>query len=134
MKYLELGEVFKINVDNKMIYLKVESDGSHNGCDNCYFDKNDTLCSKIADCDYIDRDDDTNIIYKQINPIQIVYIVFVERLDKSIKRIGIYPTEEDAKKKVKELNRDYFNFVHYYEAEEYYPYGNITDIKEVKIN
>ena len=134
MEYLELGEVFKINVDNKMIYLKVEQDGSMSGCDNCYFYEHGNTCHKPTNCSYNDRNDDTNVIYKQINPIQIVYIVFVERLDKSIKRIGIYPTEEDAKKKVKELNRDYFNFVHYYEAEEYYPYGIINDIKEIKID
>lgn len=134
MKYLKLGEIFKINVNDNTVYLKVEPDGSQSGCDNCYFYENNNPCNKTTNCSYLDRDDDTNVIYKQINPIQIVYIVFVERLDKSIKRIGIYPTEEDAKKKVKELNRDYFNFVHYYEAEEYYPYGIITDIKEVKID
>ena len=134
MKYLELGEVFKINIDNKMIYLKVEPNSSAKYCNDCYFNQNGRCYNKTINCSFIDRNDNTSIIFKQINPIQIVYIVFVERLDKSIKRIGIYPTEEDAKKKVEELNRDYFNFVHYYEAEEYYPYGIINDIKEVKIN
>lgn len=133
MEYLELGEVFKVNVNNNTVYLKVEIDASIMFCENCYFSKNTQYCYKFA-CNEIDREDDINIIFKQTNPIQTVYIVFIERLDKSIKRIGIYPTEEDAKKKVEELNRDYFNFVHYYEAEEYYPYGIITDIKEVKIN
>lgn len=134
MKYLELGEVFKININNKMIYLKVEPDNSKYICEECYFELIGGCIEGKVSCHMFDRKDNTNVIYKQINPIQIVYIVFVERLDKSIKRIGIYPTEEDAKKKVKELNRDYFNFVHYYEAEEYYPYGIINDIKEVKIN
>ena len=134
MEYLKLGEVFKINVEDKTVYLKVEPDGSEGYCESCYFNKYLIDCIPDSNCNQIDRDDNINIIYKQVNPIQIVYIVFVEKLDKSIKRIGIYPTEEDAKKKVEELNRDYFNFVHYYEAEEYYPYGIITDIKEVKIN
>lgn len=134
MEHLELGEVFKINVEDKTVYLKVEPEGLTDGCNNCYFDENNKPCNKATNCVSINRKDNTSIIYKQINPIQIVYIVFVERLDKSIRRIGIYPTEEDAKKKVEELNRDYFNFVHYYEAEEYYPYGIISDIKEVKIN
>lgn len=134
MEYLELGEIFKININNKTVYLKVEPDGSKQYCNGCYFNQKGNNCPKESNCSDIDRNDDTSVIYKQINPIQIVYIVFVKKLDKSIKRIGIYPTEEDAKKKVEELNRDYFNFVHYYEAEEYYPYGIITDIKEVKIN
>lgn len=126
--------MFKINVNDKTVYLKVEQDGSQGYCTDCYFNKKSIYCEANSNCNYIYRDDDTNIIYKEVNPIQIVYIVFVERLDKSIKRIGIYPTEEDAKKKVEELNRDYFNFVHYYEAEDYYPYGIITDIKEVKLD
>lgn len=134
MEYLELGEVFKINIDNKMIYLKVEPDGSEYLCEECYFKLNGGCIEEKVACQMLDRKDSTNVIYKQVHPTQIVYIVFVERHDKSIKRVGIYPTEEDAKKKVEELNRDYFNFVHYYEAEEYYPYGIITDIKEVKIN
>lgn len=133
MEYLKLGEVFKINADDKTVYLKVEPDGSESYCKDCYFNTNTQYCHKFA-YSQIDREDDINIIYKQINPIQTVYIIFVERLDKSIKRIGIYPIEEDAKKKVEELNKCYFNFAHYYETEEYYPYGIITDIKEVKIN
>lgn len=132
MEYLELGEIFKVNVNDKTVYLKVESDGSKQYCNGCYFNKKDVNCV-AHNCSYIDRKDDINIIYKEINPTQIVYIVFVERFDKSIKRIGIYPTEEDAKKKVEKLDRDYPNFRHYYEAEEYYPYGIITDIKEVKL-
>lgn len=134
MEYLKLGEIFKINVEDKTVYLKVEPDGSEGYCEGCYFNKHLIDCIPDSNCNQIDRDDNINIIYKQVNPIQIVYIVFVKRLDKSIKRIGIYPTEEDAKKKVEELNRDYFNFVHYYEAEEYYPYGISNDIKEVKID
>lgn len=133
MKYLELGEVFKINVDNKIIYLKTEIDTSITPCKNCYFNTNPQYCDKFV-CSQIDREDDINIIFKQINPIQIVYIVFAERFDKFIKRIGIYPTEEDAKKTVEELNIYYRDFTHYYEAGEYYPYGIINDIKEVKIN
>ena len=134
MEYLELGEVFKINVDNKAVYLKVEIDNSEYLCEECYFELNGGCIEGKLSCHMLDRKDNINIIYKEINPIQIVYIVFGEKLNKTIKRIGIYPTEEDAKKKVEELNRNYFNFVHYYEAEEYYPYGIINDIKEVKIN
>lgn len=134
MEYLELGEIFKININNETVYLKVEPDGSKSGCDNCYLYQNNNSCGETTNCSYFDRNDDVSIIYKQVNPIQIVYIVFVERLDKSIKRIGIYPTEEDARKKVEELDKCYPNFKHYYESEEYYPYGIITDIKEVKIN
>lgn len=133
MKYLDLGEVFKINVDNKMIYLKTEIDTSITPCKNCYFNTNPQYCDKFV-CSLIDREDDINVIFKQINPIQIVYIVFAERFDKFIKRIGIYPTEEDAKKEVEELNIYYRDFAHYYEAEEYYPYGIINSIKEVKMN
>lgn len=134
MEYLKLGEIFKVNVNNKTVYLKVKPDISEYPCEKCYFELNNDCIEGITACHTLDRKDNINIIYEEVNPIQIVYIVFVERLDKSIKRIGIYPTEEDAKKKVEELNRYYINFAHYYEAEEYYPYGIITDIKEVKIN
>lgn len=134
MEYLKLGEVFKINVNNKMIYLKIEPNNSIGACDNCYFYENGKPCNKATNCDFIDKKYNTNIIFKQVNPIEIVYIVFSERFDKFIKRIGIYPTEEDAKKTVEELNRYYRDFAHYYEAIEYFPYGIITDIKEVKIN
>lgn len=134
MEYLKLGEVFKINVNDKTVYLKVESDGSQSYCKNCYFNQKRHNCPKESECSYIDRDDDTDIIYRQINPIQIVYIVFAEKLDKFTKRVCIYPTEEDAKKEVEELNKLYPGFNHYYEFIEYYPYGIINSIKEVKIN
>ena len=133
MKYLELGEVFKINVDHKIIYLKTEIDTSITPCKNCYFNTNPQYCDKFV-CSQIDREDDINVIFKQINPIQIVYIVFAERLDKFTKRVCIYPTEEDAKKEVEELNKLYPGFNHYYKFIEYYPYGIINSIKEVKIN
>lgn len=135
MEYLELGEVFKINIDNKMIYLKVEADNSEYICEECYFELNGG-CIELGKvlCSRNNRKDNTNVIYKQVNTIQIVFIVFIERLDKSIGRIGIYPTEENAKKKVEELNKHHFGFAHYYyEAEEYYPYGIINDIKEIKL-
>lgn len=134
MEYLELGEIFKININNKMIYLKVEADNSEYLCEKCYFElKGGCIEEKVA-CQMLDRKDNVNVVFKQINTMQIVYIVFIERLDKSIGRIGIYPTEEDAKKKVEELNKHHFGFAHYYyEAEEYYPYGIINDIKEIKL-
>ena len=44
MEYLELGEIFKVNVDNKIVYLKVEPDGSQDGCDNCYFYNSAAIC------------------------------------------------------------------------------------------
>ena len=133
MEYLELGEVFKINVDNKMIYLKVEPDGSQD-CINCYFDKKGNCTMKISNCSNIDREDNFHVIYKQINPIQDIYVVFGQKRDGTVKQCGAYPNEEDAKKKVEELNRYYFDYAHYYRTIQYYPYGIITDIKEVKID
>lgn len=133
MEYLELGELFKININDETVYLKVEPYSLPNDCENCYFYNDNKHCGKIFSCIGFDRTDDTNVIYKQVNPIQVVYIVFVERLDKSIKRIGIYPTEEDAKKEVEKLDKCYPNFKHYYESEEYFPYGIISDIKEIKL-
>jgi len=134
MEYLKLGEVFKINIDNKMIYLKVEPDGSQSGCDNCYFYENGNPCNKTTNCSFIDRDDDTNIIYRQVNPIQDIFVIFAQRRDGFVKECGAYPTEEDAKKKVEELNKNNIDFAHHYEKIQYYPYGIINDIKEVKIN
>lgn len=134
MEYLELGEVFKININDNTVYLKVEPDGSAKGCENCYFYENDNSCGKQANCSYFDRDDNTNIIYKQINPIQDIYVVFGQKRDGTVKQCGAYPNEEDAKKKVEELNKYYFDYAHYYRTIQYYPYGIINDIKEVKIN
>lgn len=132
MKYLELGEVFKINVDNKMIYLKVEPNNSQTNCDNCYFYENNISCNKVTNCSHFITD--VNIIYKQINPIQDIYVVFGTKIVGGIKQCGAYPNEKDAKKKVKELDKYYSDFTHYYEKIQYYPYGIITDIKEIKIN
>ena len=134
MEYLKLGEVFKINIDNKMVYLKVEPEGLTDGCNNCYFDENNKPCNKATNCVSINRKDNTSIIYKQINPIQDIFVIFGQRRDGFVKQCGAYPTEEDAKKKVEELNRYYFDFAHNYKKIQYYPYGIITDIKEVKIN
>lgn len=134
MEHLELGEVFKINVNDKTVYLKVEPDGSRTGCENCYFYENGNYCNKTTNCTDIDRDDDTNIIYKQINPIQDIFIILGEKQRNVIKQCGAYPNEEDAKKKVEELNKHYIDVAHHYEKVQYYPYGIITDIKEVKIN
>lgn len=134
MEYLKLGEVFKINVDNKMIYLKVELESLTERCDNCYFDENIKPCNKTTNCISINRQDNNDIIYKQVNPIQDIFVIFGKRRDGFVKQCGAYPTEEDAKKKVEELNRYYFDFAHHYEKIQYYPYGIISDIKEVKIN
>lgn len=133
MEYLELGEVFKVNIDNKMIYLKVEIDTSTMLCEDCYFRKNTLHCCKFK-CSQMDRKDDINIIFKQINPIQDIYVVFGQKRDGIVKQCGAYPNEEDAKKKVEELNRYYFDYGHYYRTIQYYPYGIITDIKEIKID
>lgn len=133
MKYLELGEVFKINIDNKMIYLKTEIDTSIILCKNCYFNGNQQYCGKFA-CNQMDREDNVSIVYKQINPIQDIFVVFGQKRDGTVKQCGAYPNEEDAKKKVGELNRYYFDYAHYYRTIQYYPYGIINDIKEVKIN
>ena len=134
MEYLELGEVFKINVNDKIVYLKVEPDGSIYGCDNCYFYENGNPCNKPNDCSHLDRNDNTNIIYKEINPIQDIYVVFGIEIDGATKQFGAYPNEKDARKKVEELDKYYSDFTHYYEKIQYYPYGIINDIKEVKIN
>lgn len=133
MEYLELGEVFKINVDNKTVYLKVESDGSQD-CTGCYFNKKGNNCTlKDSNCSYIEREDNFHVIYKQINPIKDIFIIFGQRIDGFVKQCGAYKTEEDAKKKVEELNRYYFDFAHHYEKIQYYPYGIINDIKEIKL-
>ena len=134
MEYLELGEVFKINVDNKMIYLKVEPDNSEHLCGECYFELIGGCIEKKVSCSKNNREDNINIIFKEINPIQNIFVVFGQKIDGVVKQCGAYPNEEDAKKKVEELNRYYFDFAHHYEKIQYYPYGIITDIKEVKIN
>lgn len=133
MEYLKLGEIFKINVNNKTVYLKVESYNVHSNCSDCYFNKPEYNCSKASNCHYLNRKDNTNIIYKEINPIQDIFVVFGQRRDGFVKQCGAYPTEEDAKKKVEELNRYYFDFAHHYEKIQYYPYGRINDIKEIKL-
>ena len=133
MKHLELGEVFKVNINNNTVYLKVEPDTSIMLCENCYFHTNPQYCDKFI-CSQIDREDDINVIFKQINPIEDIFVIFGQRRDGFVKQCGAYPTEEDAKKKVEELNRYYFDFAHHYEKIQYYPYGIINDIKEVKIN
>ena len=133
MEYLELGEVFKINVDTKMIYLKVKPNGSQD-CIECYFNKKGNNCTLTnSNCSSIEREDNFNVIYKQINPIQDIFVIFGQRRDGFVKQCGAYPNEEDAKKKVEELNRYYFDYHHYYRIIQYYPYGIITDIKEVII-
>ena len=35
---------------------------------------------------------------------------------------------------IEELNKHYIDVAHHYEKVQYYPYGIITDIKEVKID
>ena len=134
MEYLKLGEVFKINVNDKTVYLKVEPNDSREYCGNCYFNQKGNNCPKEANCNCLDRNDDIDIIYKQINPIQDIFVVFGIKIDGGTKQIGAYPTEKDARKIVAELNRYYSNFTHYYEKIQYYPYSIISDIKEVKIN
>lgn len=134
MKYLEIGEVFKINVNDKTVYLKVEPDGSQYYCTNCYFDTKGINCIPNSNCNNIEREDNFNVIYKQINPIQDIFVILGEKQRNVIKQCGAYPNEEDAKKKVEELNKHYIDVAHHYEKIQYYPYGIITDIKEVKID
>ena len=133
MEYLELGEVFKINVNDKTVYLKVEIDNSEYLCEECYFELNGGCIEGKLSCHMIDRKDCINVIYKEVNPIQDVFIIFGEEQFEIVKECGIYPTEEDAKKKVEELNRNDINVTHYYKKIQYYPYGIINDIKEVKL-
>ena len=134
MEYLELGEVFKINVNDKMIYLKVEPDNSQFLCEECYFELNGGCIEGKLPCHMINRKDSTNVIYKQVNPIQDIFIIFGKRRDGFVKQCGAYSNEEDTKKKVEELNRYYFDFTHHYEKIQYYTYGIINGIKEVKID
>ena len=133
MKYLELGEVFKINIDNKMIYLKVEPDNSEYLCEECYFELNGGCIEGTIICHMIDRKDSINVIYKQVNPIQDIFVIFGIKIVGGTKQVGAYPTEKDARKIVAELNRYYSDFTHYYEKIQYYPYGIINDIKEIKL-
>lgn len=133
MEYLKLGEIFKINIDNKMVYLKVEQDISAYLCEECYFELNGGCIDGKLSCHMIDRKDNINVIYKQINPRQDIYVVFGQKRDGVVKQCGAYPNEEDAKKKVEELNKHYFDYAHYYRTIQYYPYGIITDIKEIKL-
>lgn len=134
MEYLELGEVFKINIDNKMIYLKVEPDNSEYLCGECYFKLNGGCIEEKLLCSKIDRKDNNNVIYKEINPIQDIYVVLGIKIDGYTKQFVAYSTEEDARKKVEELNKYSIDFDYYYEKIQYYPYGIITDIKEMKID
>lgn len=133
MEYLKLGEIFKINIDNKMIYLKVEPDNSEYLCEECYFELNGGCIEGKLSCHMLDRKDCINIIYKEVNPIQNIFIILGEKQRNVIKQCGAYPTEEDAKKKVEELNKHYIDVAHHYEKIQYYPYGIITDIKEIKL-
>lgn len=135
MEHLELGKVFKVNVNDKTVYLKVEPEISEYSCEECYFKLNNNNCfEKTISCHKRDRQDNINIIYKQINPIQDIFVIFGQRKDGFVKQCGAYPNEEDAKKKVEELNKHYIDVAHHYEKIQYYPYGIVNDIKEVKIN
>lgn len=133
MEYLELGEVFKINVNDKTVYLKVEIDNSEYLCEECYFELNGGCIEGKLSCHMIDRKDCINVIYKEVNPIQDIFVVFGIKVDGGTKQFGAYPNEKDARKKVKELDKYYSDFTHYYEKIQYYPYGIINDIKEVKL-
>lgn len=133
MEYIELGEVFKVNVNDKTVYLKVEIDNSEYTCEGCYFELNGGCIEEKVSCQMLDREDNINVIFKEVNPIQDIFVIFGERRDGFVKECGAYPTEEDAKKKVEELNKYYSDFAHHYEKIQYYPYGDINDIKEVKL-
>ena len=133
MEYLELGEVFKINVNDKTVYLKVEIDNSEYLCEECYFELNGGCIEGKLSCHMIDRKDCINVIYKEVNPIQDIFVIFGQRKDGFVKQCGAYPIEENAKKKVEELNRYHIDFDYHYEKIQYYPYGIINDIKEVKL-
>lgn len=134
MEYLELGEVFKININDKTVYLKVKPDNSEYLCGGCYFKLNGGCVEEKILCSKIDRKDNNNVIYKEINPIQDIYVIFGIKIDGYTEQFGAYQNEKDARKKVEELNGCNIDFDYYYEKIQYYPYGIITDIKEVKIN
>lgn len=133
MEYVELGKVFKINVNDKTVYLKVEIDNSEYLCEECYFELNGGCIEGKLSCHMLDRKDCINVIYKEVNPIQDIFVVFGIKIDGGTKQFGAYPNEKDARKKVKELDKYYSDFTHYYEKIQYYPYGIINDIKEVKL-
>lgn len=133
MEYLELGEVFKININDKTVYLKVEIDNSEYLCEECYFELNGGCIEGKLSCHMLDRKDNINVIYKEVNTIQDIYVIFGIKRDGFVKECGAYPNEEDAKKKVEELNRYYIDFDYHYEKIQYYPYGIINNIKEIKL-
>lgn len=135
MKYLELGEIFKIDIDNKMIYLKTEIDASIILCENCYFHINPQYCDKFV-CSQIDREDDINVIFKQIKVIEKLFVVIGENNitdDKTKWTVCAYPTKEDAKKRVEELTKTYFTNAYHIEEINYCPYGLIENIQEIKL-
>ena len=134
MEYLELGDVFKINVNNKTVYLKVEIDNSEILCENCYFNQKGIKCPEKSNCEKIERNDNNNVIYRQIKPTQDIFVICGIRMDKFVKQHSAYRNEEDAKKKVEELNRCDFDFNYYYKKIQCHIYGIVDDIKEVKIN
>lgn len=133
MKYTELGEIFKVNVDNKTVYLKVEQDTSGYLCEECYFELNGGCIEGTVSCHRDDRKDNVNVVFKQVNLIQDIFVIFGEKERGLVKQCGAYPTEEDAKKTVEELNKYYSDFAHFYKKIPYYPYGIINDIEEVKL-
>lgn len=62
--YHKIGEVFKYNIGSGIIELKViETDDR--GCDGCIFDGKDYYCKNTC-CINVDREDKTNIIYKEV--------------------------------------------------------------------
>lgn len=62
--YHKIGEVFKYDIGSEIIELKViETDDR--GCDGCIFDGKDYYCKNTC-CINIDREDETNIIYKEV--------------------------------------------------------------------
>ena len=135
MKYTELGEIFKINVDNKTVYLKTEMDTSEILCKDCYFHINPQYCDKFV-CSKIAREDDINVIFKQIDVIRKIYVIIGTNTitsDRIKWSVCAYPIKEDAKKKIEELTKLYFQNAYHIEEIDYAPYGIINDIKEIKL-
>lgn len=134
MKHTELGEIFKINIDNKIIYLKVEQDTSEYLCENCYFQSNGSCIEEIIPCNKLNRKDNVNVVFKQINVIEKIYVIIGTdntSNDKIKWTVCAYSTKEDAEKKIEKLTKLYSQNTYHIEEIDYKPYGIIDDIKEI---
>lgn len=62
--YHKICSVFKFDIDSKEIELKVVESGNYS-CNGCIFNNN-IYCCRDTYCIDRDREDDTNVIYKEV--------------------------------------------------------------------